>query len=109
MSKKDWINIQGYPELEIYSIHIDSMGVLAAAAQGMKQVIFDFKACAYHLEHNDGWEFKNPIDKLHFYTKKPMLDWWTVREAGLHILKNQSKFNLNRFNWGFADIEFREF
>ena len=108
MSKKDWINIQGYPELEIYSIHIDSMGVLAAAAQGMKQVIFDFKACAYHLEHNDGWEFKNPIDKLHFYTKKPMLDWWTVREAGLHILKNQSKFNLNRFNWGFADIEFRE-
>lgn len=109
MSKKDWINIQGYPELEIYSIHIDSMGVLAAAAQGMKQIIFDYKACAYHLEHKDGWEFKNPIDKIHFYTKKPMLDWWTVREAGLYLLKNKSKFNLNKPNWGFADMELKEF
>lgn len=109
MSKKDWINIQGYPELEIYSIHIDSMGVLAAAAQSMKQIIFDYKACAYHLEHKDGWEFKNPIDKIHFYTKKPMLDWWTVREAGLYLLQNKSKFNLNKPNWGFSDLEFKEF
>jgi hypothetical protein len=100
MSKDKWIAIQGYPELEIYSIHIDSMGVFAAAALGLKQVIFPWKECTYHLEHTGGWEFKTPIDRIHFYTKKPMLDWWTVREAGLHIMKNGTKFNLNNSEWG---------
>lgn len=108
MSKEDWLNIQAYPELEIYSIHIDSMGILAAAAQGMRQVIFDYKACAYHMEHTGGWEFGNPIEKIHFYTKKPMLDWWTVREAGLYIIKNKSKFNLNKDNWGLNDVALKE-
>jgi hypothetical protein len=108
MSKKDWVNIQGYPELEIYSIHIDSMGILAAAAQGMKQVIFAGDECTYHMEHSGGWEFGNPIEKIYFYTKKPMLDWWTVREAGLHIMQNKSKFNLNKENWGLNDKQLKE-
>lgn len=101
MSKRDWIDIQGYPELEIYSIHIDSMGILAAAAIGLKQVIFAGEECTYHMEHTGGWEFGNPIEKIYFYTKKPMLDWWTVREAGLHIIQNKLKFNLNKEDWGF--------
>jgi hypothetical protein len=109
MSKTDWINIQGYPELEIYSIHIDSMGVLAAAAQGMKQIIFAGEECTYHMEHSGGWEFGNPIEKIHFYTKKPMLDWWTVREAGLHIMQNKSKFNLNKEDWGMRNIDLKEY
>ena len=91
MSKKNWLDIQGYPELEIYSIHIDSMGLIAAMAFNLKQVIFTPEECVYHIEHNDGWEFKNPIQKIHFYTKKPMLDWWTVREAGLYMIKNKLK------------------
>lgn len=108
MSKKNWIDIQGYPELQIYSIHIDSMGIIAAAAANIKQVVFHPNECAYHIEHSDGWEFKNPIDKIHFYTKKPMLDWWTVREAGLYMIENNKKFNLNSQNWGFSDLDLQE-
>ncbi|MCC6370850.1 MAG: hypothetical protein IT236_07595 [Bacteroidia bacterium] len=108
MSKNDWIKIQAYPELEIYSIHIDSMGILAAAALNMKQVIFAGEECTYHMEHTGGWEFSNPIDKIHFYTKKPMLDWWTVREAGLHLMQHGSTFNLNKKNWGLEDVSLEE-
>lgn len=108
MSKQNWMDIQGYPELEIYSIHIDSMGLLAATALGFKQVIFDPKECTYHIEHTGGWEFKNPIDKIQFYTKKPMLDWWTVREAGLHLIETKSTFNLNKPNWGLQDHKLQE-
>lgn len=108
MSKKDWIKIQGYPELEIYSIHIDSMGVLAASALDIKQVVLKSDECTYHMEHAGGWEFSNPIDKIHFYTKKPMLDWWTVREAGLYVMDKKTTFNLNKNNWGLADILLQE-
>jgi hypothetical protein len=108
MSKKNWIDIQGYPELEIYSIHIDSMGILAAAALNIKQVIFKGDECSYHMEHTGGWEFKNPIDKIHFYTKKPMLDWWTVREAGAYLMENKKKFDLNKSDWGLANETLRE-
>jgi hypothetical protein len=108
MSKQNWLDIQGYPEFEIYSIHIDSMGILAAAALGFEQIIFRGDECTYHIEHSGGWEFKSPIDRLHFYTKFPMLEWWAVREAGLHILEKKTHFNLNRDNWGFKELTLRE-
>lgn len=108
MSKQNWIDIQGYPELEIYSIHIDSMGVIAASALGFKQIIFNTTQCTYHMEHTGGWEFNTPIDKIHFYTKKPMLDWWTVREAGIYIMENKLKFNLNKETWGFSNLDLQE-
>lgn len=108
MSKQNWIDIQGYPELEIYSIHIDSMGVIAASALEFKQVVLNPEECTYHMEHTGGWEFTNPIDKIHFYTKKPMLDWWTVREAALYLMENKKTFDLNKQNWGFSNIELQE-
>jgi len=108
MDKKSWIDIQGYPELEIYSIHIDSMGVIAAAALNKQQVIFKDNECCYHMEHAGGWEFKTPIDKIHFYTKKPMLDWWSVREAGLYLMEKKTTYNLNENNWGFSDTVLQE-
>lgn len=109
MSKQNWIDIQGYPELEIYSIHIDSMGVLAAAAKGFKQIIFSGDECSYHIEHSGGWEFKNPLDRIHFYTRMPMLEWWAVREAGLYIIDKKTPFNFNKANWGFLDNDFQQF
>ncbi len=108
MSKQNWIDIQGYPELEIYSIHIDSMGILAASASGLKQVIFFGDECSYHIEHTGGWEFKNPIDRIHFYTKFPMLDWWTVRNAGLYMIENRKKWDLNKADWGLVDFDLEE-
>lgn len=108
MSLQNWVDIQGYPELEIYSIHIDSMGIFAAAAAGMTQVVFKPAECTYHMEHAGGWEFKNPIEKIHFFTKKPMLEWWAVREAGLYLIEKGAKFNINKSSWGLADVTLQE-
>ena len=55
------------------------------------------------MEHGGGWEFGDPTDKIHFYTKKPMLDSWTLRDAGLYMMKNKSKFNLSKENWGLRE------
>lgn len=109
MSKADWIGIQGYPELEIYSIHIDSMAMISTAALNVEQVIFKWDECCYHLEHAGGWDFKSPVDRIHFYTKFPMLEWWAVREAGLYLIKNKENWNINKPDWGLSNMELQEF
>ncbi|MFT6210364.1 MAG: hypothetical protein ACJAYA_001048 [Bacteroidia bacterium] len=111
MSKTDWERIEGYPELDLYSIHIDSMGLVAARAIGMTQVIFPPDACSYHIYHQDGWEsFKeSPIDLIRFIEKRPGLDWGSVDEAGKWMIKHGKKWELNSEDWGWADKDFEEF
>lgn len=108
MSKNDWLKIDGYVELEMYSIHIDSMGIISAAAMGLKQVILKPEECAYHIEHAGGWEFKTPKERILFYTKFPMLEWWAVREAGLNLIKTNTNWNINKPNWGLEDTDLQE-
>lgn len=108
MSKEDWIKIEGYAELEMYSLHIDSMGVFEAAARGLTQEIFPAALCTYHIAHEGGWEFADPIEKLHFYSKKPSLEWWSVWVAGSKIVREKSTFGINSSNWGLKDVELKE-
>ena len=108
MSKNDWFKIKGYVELEVYSLHIDSMALFAAAAAGVKQVILPPETCTYHISHTNGWEFQSPKEKLLFYTNKPVLDWWAVNLYGIEILKNKTNFDFNNENWGLVNEKFDE-
>ncbi|MFT4600864.1 MAG: hypothetical protein ACI857_001041 [Arenicella sp.] len=108
MSKSDWIKIDGYAELEMYSIHIDSMGLMAASALGIEQVLLPKKACAYHISHTGGWEFANPFEKLRFFENKPCLDWRSVWSAGMELNKTKSNFDINDENWGLNDVILKE-
>jgi len=109
MSREDWMDIEGYAELEAYSIHLDSLALLVATALGKKQHTFPPSACTYHISHEDGWELAHPIKKLYQDIERPMLDWSTVRRAGVYLLENQKKLGINAPNWGLADHEFEEF
>lgn len=106
MSAEAWDKIQGYPELDLYSIHIDSMGIIAAAALGYRQVVFEPNACTYHIHHQDGWASMNPIEKVHFWHKRPGIGWDIVSQCGEYLLQHQTSFNINPKDWGFADLDF---
>ena len=107
----DWMKIEGYPELDLYSIHIDSMALIAARALKIKQEILPFNACTYHIYHENGWEsFKeSPIDLIKFIEKRPGLDWYSVYESGKYLIKNNKTWGLNKACWGFANNKFKEF
>lgn len=110
MHKDAWFAIDGYVELDMYSIHIDSMALYAALLKGMKQEIFDWKEVVYHIDHTDGWEtIKDAAAMLRFLAKKPGLDWWLVVKATIQLMKEgKQKYELNKPNWGFAEQEFEE-
>ncbi len=111
MHKEDWLKIEGYPELDLYSIHIDSMVLVAANALGIKQEILPAKACSFHIYHENGWEsFKeSPVDLIRFIEKRPGLDWYSVYESGKWLINNKKTWGLNKPDWGFANEKFKEY
>ncbi|MCB0754301.1 MAG: hypothetical protein KDB98_01825 [Flavobacteriales bacterium] len=109
MSKKDWFRIDGYVELDMYSIHIDSMGLWSACALGMEQVIFPFKACVYHIDHDNGWESEDIFKTIRFLSNKPSLDYSIVHRAGVKMVAEGKNWGLNKPDWGWADKEFDEY
>lgn len=109
MSKEDWLRIDGYVELDMYSIHVDSMGLWSACALGMEQVIFPYEACVYHIDHENGWESDDVIKTIKFLSDKPSLDYSIVHRAGMKLVANGDNWNLNRPDWGWANEEFEEF
>jgi hypothetical protein len=37
-----------------------------------------------------------------------MLDWWTVRQAGIYMLEKQKTFGINKNNWGLVNLTLQE-
>ena len=104
-----WMDLQGYVELDLYSIHIDTLGLVGLDSLGYKQYIFTPKACAYHIDHPTGWESMTPIDKLKFVEERPGVGFDLVWDSSMIMLKEPTHFNLNPENWGYADVALKEY
>jgi hypothetical protein len=108
MSREAWIAIQGYLELDLYSLHVDSLGLIAAASLGYRQHVFPPEACTYHVDHPAGWEALTPLEKIKFLEQRPAIDYSLVHEVGQYALERRQVLGLNPANWGYADVEFEE-
>ena len=108
MSRKAWMDIRGYAELDLYSIHVDSLALCAAAALGYKQVVLPKESCTYHLDHPAGWMSLAGIERLRFLARRPGLDFETFRLAALELLRDGKALDLNSHDWGFASHELEE-
>jgi hypothetical protein len=110
MAKEDWLRIKGYYELEMFPLHVDYMGLIAAAAIGMKQVSFPYDACIYHIYHDSGWssEYGEPEDLIQLMYRRPSLDYGGVIQAGGQLLEKKRNFNLNDDNWGLGNEDLEE-
>ncbi|MBL1173961.1 hypothetical protein [Pantanalinema sp. GBBB05] len=55
MSKADWLAIRGYPEWEIFSMHLDSVLLYIAHYAGIEEELLSEPMRVYHIEHASGW------------------------------------------------------
>jgi hypothetical protein len=57
LSKEDWFNLRGYPELEMFSMNVDELFSHVAHYAGLGEQVFADPMCAYHIEHaaGSGW------------------------------------------------------
>lgn len=54
MSKEGWLDLRGYLELEMYSLHIDSLFLMKAHYKGYHEINFRHPLEIYHIEHEIG-------------------------------------------------------
>jgi hypothetical protein len=108
MSRQAWFAIEGYLELDLYSLHVDSLGLIAATALGFRQHVFPLYACTYHMDHASGWETLSPLDKIRFLEERPAMDYSLVYDVGLYLLSEHRGLGLNSPAWGYAGVDFEE-
>ncbi len=54
LSRRDWVRLAGYPELDAYSWDIDSVLIFAAFASGIRQVALPPSYRIFHIDHSRG-------------------------------------------------------
>jgi hypothetical protein len=54
LSREDWFNLRGYPEFEMFSLHLDSIFCYAAFFSGIQEVVLNDPLHLYHIEHSIG-------------------------------------------------------
>ena len=107
-----WAALRGYGEFEAYSMHIDSIGCLAAHCFGFREVVFLPPLVSYHIEHApaSGWTPEAGDDLFARLRKKrmPVFDWEFV-ELVFRLSRDNDQYDpLNDETWGLRDFDFEE-
>ena len=54
MSLEDWLDLRGYPEFDMYSMHLDSVLCYSAHNCGIVEEVLEAPMRIYHIEHSAG-------------------------------------------------------
>ena len=68
LHRDHWFTLQGYPELDMHSFHLDSFFSFMAHYGGAQEEVLNYPMCIYHIEHSAGWTPE--IDKKRTLWKK---------------------------------------
>jgi hypothetical protein len=113
LAKDKWIEIAGYPELEAFSMHIDSLGVYEAYHAGLEEHVLTDPMRVYHIEHGSGWTpegeekmYEGLAKKgIRYLTYQDYLDYIAkMRQRNAPLLFNRAKGD----SWGLGDHELKE-
>jgi hypothetical protein len=110
MAKEDWFRLRGAPELEMYSLHLDSLLCYMAHFAGIKEVALEYPI--YHIEHTSGWTPEVEKNRtLYNRLEKARIPRLTDRQLGDWVSKmyrDGKPMIFNDENWGLADENLKE-
>jgi hypothetical protein len=110
LSRQRWWHLRGYPEWEMYSMHLDSVLCHMACEDGAREVILQNPHRLYHIEHRAGWTpEQDRLLKTRMQTLGlPMLDLDEVEVSLAKRWRECQPVAVNDENWGLARAELRE-
>lgn len=112
ISRDDWFKIRGYPEFEIFSMHLDSLGCHSAVCAGVKEVVLGEPMRVYHIEHGkgSGWTPEGEIELFSRIRKKgiPILSFPEMVEFA-RLMFNKGPIQFNQEGWGLANENLNEY
>ncbi|HUK35005.1 MAG TPA: hypothetical protein VLV86_13870 [Vicinamibacterales bacterium] len=112
MSRTDWCELRGFAEFEMYSMNIDGLFGHTAYYAGIREHVFQWPACAYHIEHESGsgWTPEGE-DKLRKRIEERGIGWLdstTVTMLASFMKSVNRPMIFNGPDWGFAQHQLPE-
>lgn len=112
MAAERWAAIRGYPELEVFSMHLDSLLCYAAHHSGARQKVLADPMRIYHIEHGigSGWtpEGEEVLYKRIDSAGISRLEADQIRTWALEMRRKGRPIMFNSENWGLADDDLPE-
>jgi hypothetical protein len=117
LHRDDWIRLRGYPELEMFSIHLDSLLLYVAHYAGIAETVVEDPARIYHIEHDQGWvSVKDPVPRSSAEPggsgspegKAPALTFEDVRDWVLEMKRTGAPKIVNDLSWGLDEEHLEE-
>ena len=110
MSRDDWNLIRGAPELELFSLHLDSLVCFIAYYAGIEEVVID--APIYHIEHDSGWTPEAEKDRSLYKRledrKVPVMSIKELDNWIAHMHRKKAPLIHNSEDWGLARMNLKE-
>jgi len=112
LARERWIDLRGYPELDIFSMNIDSVFCFAAHYGGAREEVLADPMRIYHIEHGSGsgWTPEGQKSLFDRIAAKgiPILDNEDVLRWGAQMRRLNSPMIFNHQDWGLSEVNFIE-
>jgi hypothetical protein len=112
IAKDHWMDLRAYPELDLFSMNIDSIFCWMAHHGGAREEILQDPMRIYHIEHGSGSGWTPEGEKALFdRIAAKGLSWVDYREVvdwARIMNRYDAPMIFNRADWGFANDELKE-
>lgn len=115
LAQEDWFALRGYPEWQMYSLHIDSVFLYMAHYAGIEEVVLndrDPRMRTYHMEHGNGWtpdaERTQSLAKRLASMGIPQLSYEQLLALAKLMQQTEKPLIVNDETWGLGATELPE-
>ena len=112
MARDDWFDLRGYPEFDLFSMHLDAVLCMSAHYGGIREDLLEPPKRIYHIEHAVGSGFtpegNRKLQSRLAASGIKSLDWREVFEWERQMARFRSPMIFNRQNWGLASSSLPE-
>lgn len=103
LHRESWFWLQGYPELPLWSMHLDSFLCYMAVASGIKERVLQDPCIMFHIEHGNSWVVMTPEERLRTFAMRPWIDLSLLGELWAEAYRTRRPVRFNDERWGLAD------
>lgn len=108
LDRASWFAVRGYPELDIFSLHIDSLFEYAAYHAGFHEEYLVFPRCIYHIEHQAGWKPKTDKSYKTRFRRVRKMTTAELMVFASDMYRRNRPIIFNGSGWGLAKERLKE-
>ena len=105
MAKEDWSRLRGYPELEMFSFHLDSLLCYMAHHAGIREAVLRYPV--FHIDHSAGWtpevERDQSLNKRLSDAQIPRITNEQLDDWAVQMRREKKPIIFNDVTWGMAE------